>query len=201
MISSVMFILVNYIFFGIIFYTIFPLLLIWGIWDAHSFQVLPELRLWRDGRWRVQVLFVFLVISQLGVTLFSNQNFWPLMLNDMYARTFAFPPVTEMHFVLHQRGGLTEVMNDDRSFSPFSKFHFSIALLRQKERPDRDLLIETIFAHYKNRLCRKDCDAIVGLSVVRTLQNQKPEIFAAAGDTQNKLMAVQSGMTPIRNSF
>ncbi len=176
--SACIFILSNLVFFGIIFYTIFPLLLIWGLWntDLKQFAKLTEAK--TKQQIQVYTFLGVLIFSQLGATIFASKNLWPIMLNDMYARPAAFPPVTDFEFKMIMRDGSTETIDDNTAFAPFSKFHIAIALIRLKDRPSRDALLEKVLTNYQKNNCSQNCTQLSGVNATWTQKGGGPEVLA-----------------------
>lgn len=182
--GAVLFVFTVFIFLGIQFFTILPLLMIWGIWDVKAQDVFSG---WtaQVSKQRLSVpiyTFIFFIFFQMLVTLYWGRNSWPVMMNDMYARPIATTPFYDAgssgsgpmrDFLIEavDRNGNARLLFNNSDFAPFSRFHIYIALLKARTQDLRNALLEKVLLNYRQYNCKGDCNSVMALRAVKVLDS------------------------------
>ena len=138
--SSAVFLLSNFVALGINFFSILPLLLVWGLYDVNVQDLYGQPRL-------LAAPLCALMLLQLSVTLFSSQNFWPIMMNDMYAKRAPLPPIQDLRIEGTDTSGATIDLRDNSFFRPLTRFHIFVALFREPSPEKKNQIIGKVLAN------------------------------------------------------
>lgn len=169
------FVLGSFIGFGINFLSILPLLLIWIIWDDRAQDLYR-----RSGRGRrAAAVFTFLALGQLSVTLFSEHNHWPLMINDMYAKPYPFPVFDDLQIRVTRRDGSERLLSGNEIYNPLMRMHLFVALFRMGDDVRRTAFLTKVFDDYRFHLCKTGCDDLIEMKALM-IKSGSPEIVAKA---------------------
>lgn len=177
MLGALAFVFSVLFFFGIQFFTILPLIVIWGVWDV-TWKDLVSLAV-KPSLVPIGLAFSLLLTMQLTVTLYLEKNSWPIMANDMYAKPIGKTPFVDSKAAQFSllREFTVEVINRDGSrvalsknayFAPFSRFHMFIALLKIKGDDARTALLDKVLDNYRRHTCTGNCDQAVGMIATQT---------------------------------